>query len=776
VLDNTFIPSPPNTALFLTLGAIFLLSICCFVLARWESFSQNIKTTLYWGSSIYAGLIIGQAAFERITSTDYTFPPEMDAIVQGEVVEIVRRDSTPTAHILSVILRGNIDAEPLPRLHDERILLRIIFSHNKPDKPSTDTTLVGMQHDSLRQTVLLRPHHIHAGTSIYAAARIRLPATDLLPTDIQEVQYARTLDVHWLGTVQARNCAALGESFSVRSRLHAFIETSQEWLTNRINTLFPTITAPFALALLTGNTRHLGAETRAHYARAGTAHVLAVSGLHLAVIASGFFIPLGFVRQRWIQFLLFIVLVGAFVAVTGLAASAVRAGVMACMAMLIRTIERRTEVLNLLAFSVICLLAIVPTMLFSIGFQMSVAAVAGIAVIMPFCERFFARITGQTPDRMRLQRNILLKNIVQSLSLTIAASVVVAPIAAAYFHTFSLIAPLTNLVIVPISSVAMLYTMASVGMSVLWWDGGVLLAQTAHYCLRCMDALNTLAAHSSISAIVGRWALFAACGASLLVLYVITSSSARMTKFRVSASIGAVLCALWGIHLWSKLPPTRLHIYPRKHITAASMQNGRTYTLLLQDRRLINPSGGMPSGGMPTGRIPSADMGFERFISEYELTTVDSLMLCVTGPASMVIASRILQEQSVKNIHTQLLVTSLLYKGSRWFQALDSAQARANVMVNAASYLHRDSSFVLYIGVSERQDSVRIVWHPWRAGLEKKYMEKKHMEKKHMEKKYTEKKYTEKKYTEKKYTGKKVWNSHVYVLPRVLERSSVLED
>jgi hypothetical protein len=131
-------------------------------------------------------------------------------------------------------------------------------------------------------------------------------------------------------------------------------------------------------------------------------------------------------------------------------------------------------------------------------------------------------------------------------------------------------------------------------------------------------------------------------------------------------------------------------------------------TLLLQDRRLENTA-------------PQADIGLERFVQEYELVGVDSLTLCITGPASMLVASRIATAklgQAQPNMYIRTLATSLLYKGTRWFQAMDSVQKHSAVFANAAEYFRRDSVVVLAeYQIFAGQDSMRILWDVWQARL-----------------------------------------------------------
>lgn len=692
--------------IFVLCGMILCALASVFAVLFISKSSPTLQTFVYNGASICAGFAIGLQAqgFMRLSSEStphHAFQPEMQAVLKGSIKQVLRRDSTPNAILVTVLFAGSLDAEPLSRRIQEIIVLNVIFPRN----------------DSARAVQKCSPEQIRAGSRIHACATVHLPNKAHLPTDMDEEKYARAHGATWLGMAKARDCAVLGESRTLWSS----IEDIQEWLEKRVERLFPPDTAPFAFAFLTGSTRHFSMETRQHYARAGTAHVLAVSGLHLAVLAAIVLTPLGFVRSRWGKFWLFAVTVAAFVVITGLAASAMRSGTMAILALLVLTTERRSELLNLLAFSVVLLLIAEPNILFSIGFQMSVAAVAGVAVLMPPCQRFFEIVITGEQDSVRLRRiphvlwnNPVTQYVVQALALTLSASFAVAPVVAWHLGSFSLIAPLANLVVVPASSIAMLYTMASVATSSVWWSGAELFAQIAHQCLRFMDAANVLAARPEWAALTGRWAFVAACAASLLLLYVVTSTSRRHILFRLGASISAVFAVMLWVRLVLNISDngnsaqTPLHIYPRKQIVVAEVRTPSHLMLVLQDRRLENI-------------VPQSDIGLERFVQDYALADADSLTLCVTGPASMLVASRITTakfRQQKTNIYIRTLATSLLYKGSRWFQALDSVQKYSTVFASAGDYFRHDSIIVLatYRNATT-QDSMRVLWDVWQARL-----------------------------------------------------------
>lgn len=178
-------------------------------------------------------------------------------------------------------------------------------------------------------------------------------------------------------------------------------------------------------------------NVRQRFSVAGVAHILAVSGFHVAVVCGFLSFMLSFLPRsepcRWIRFLLTVLLLWTFVAVTGLAASAVRAALMLTLFLTGGVLGRMTERYNILAASAFCMLVYEPLYLFDIGFQLSYLAVLSILYFQPRLQRLIE------------VRNPLLRAPWQWLTVTLAAQVGTAFLCLYYFGQFSTVFLLTNL-------------------------------------------------------------------------------------------------------------------------------------------------------------------------------------------------------------------------------------------------------------------------------------------------------------------------------------------
>ncbi|GJM24900.1 MAG: hypothetical protein DHS20C16_13150 [Phycisphaerae bacterium] len=132
---------------------------------------------------------------------------------------------------------------------------------------------------------------------------------------------------------------------------------------------------------------HRGAvneRTERLFLETGCAHYLAVSGIHIAMLASIVWFPARlFGANRRLAAALMIVAVIVYVIVADARPSMLRAAVMACTLSVSILLRRRASTINSLSVAVILLLSINPLSLFDVGFQLSFVAVTGIVLLTP---------------------------------------------------------------------------------------------------------------------------------------------------------------------------------------------------------------------------------------------------------------------------------------------------------------------------------------------------------------------------------------------------------
>lgn len=202
-------------------------------------------------------------------------------------------------------------------------------------------------------------------------------------------------------------------------------------------------------ALLIGEREFIDAPTREAFMRTGTTHVLAVSGLHVAMIALGLFVLVSWIPHRGWQVVVYALFISYYTLLTGGTPSILRAAFMAVAFMAARSLGRISRPLNTLGLASLIILLISPHYLFDIGFQLSVASVAGILMLYgPLHERLVIRYNWVANNRF-------IRAIATTFIVSFAAQAFTLPIVLYHFGYVSLVGLVANLVVVPLTSIGM---------------------------------------------------------------------------------------------------------------------------------------------------------------------------------------------------------------------------------------------------------------------------------------------------------------------------------
>lgn len=210
----------------------------------------------------------------------------------------------------------------------------------------------------------------------------------------------------------------------------------------RLMAVMPESVLPFALTVWLGDRSRISQKEYQAYIASGTAHILAVSGVHVGVvfISASFLLRLLLVRDRRVRTVLTIGIVFMFALMAGARVSVVRAAVMIAIYLLAGLFDREDDVATALSLSAILFILGNPENLFDRGFQLSFASVASILI-------FGERIAGG-PERLRR----LLR---EGLSTTLAVQILPFPLAIHFFHVLPAMAPLANLLVVPLLTISL---------------------------------------------------------------------------------------------------------------------------------------------------------------------------------------------------------------------------------------------------------------------------------------------------------------------------------
>jgi competence protein ComEC len=199
-----------------------------------------------------------------------------------------------------------------------------------------------------------------------------------------------------------------------------------------------------AKALLIGVKDHLDNDIKKAYSSAGAMHVLAVSGLHVGIIFLIIRIIFGKLREsgKWGKYLfgfLGVSIIWLYATVTGLSPSVLRAATMFSLVAISQASFKEGNIYNTLGFAAFILLLFDPYLIYSVGFQLSFAAVIGIVYLQPKLYRLLDF------------RYLLLDKAWAITCVSIAAQLATFPLSAYYFHQFPTYFLASNLIVIPAS-------------------------------------------------------------------------------------------------------------------------------------------------------------------------------------------------------------------------------------------------------------------------------------------------------------------------------------
>jgi competence protein ComEC len=202
-------------------------------------------------------------------------------------------------------------------------------------------------------------------------------------------------------------------------------------------------------ALIFGYKEDLPKDLVESYSRTGTLHVLAVSGLHVAVVFLMLANFLWFLDKRrfgvWLKTGIVIICIWVYCILTGMSPSIIRAGLMISIVLIGKALHRQTNIFNTVAFSAFLILLINPFWILNLGFQLSFAAVLGIVYLQHYILPLW------------VPPNWFMRQVWNILVISICAQIATFPLSLYYFNQFPNYFLLSNLIIIPLTTI-IIYT------------------------------------------------------------------------------------------------------------------------------------------------------------------------------------------------------------------------------------------------------------------------------------------------------------------------------
>ena len=341
----------------------------------------------------------------------------------------------------------------------------------------------------------------HSGELVELTGVLARPDQSALPELFDYRTYLGRLGVYYVLTLESdADFRSFGDAERAASKTgdggRAWRDTFQEWARRTLSLGLPaedeSLRLQWAMAL--GWKPGLNNEVSEPFMRSGTMHIFAISGLHIALVAA---ILVNLLRAaRCSQALCGAVAIPAiwlYTAATGWQASAVRSAVMMTLVAGGWILNRPGDLLNSLGAAAFLILTFDPQQLFMPGFQLSFTAVFFLAWTAAGIKRrtdhWFVR-DPLLPEDCETTLHRALRIILQSLWSAFLTSLVAwlgsAALVAHYFHLLTPVSVLANLIVVPLSSLALTSAVASLFTG--WWAPSlsVLINHSGWFWMECM--------------------------------------------------------------------------------------------------------------------------------------------------------------------------------------------------------------------------------------------------------------------------------------------------
>lgn len=390
---------------------LIILSVSLKVLIK-NSISNYYNIPLYI-SYIILGLLIAELHSDEYKSELANFYKEKDSKLYAEVV--------------SIELARDYEIEFKVKI-DSIIINNSIFNQE-------ELLICKLRTDSLHRKAFY--DEINPGNKVYLTGIFQKGREDRNPGEFNYHNYLSTKNIAGIFTIYASDSVNItGKS---KNHFRSSLFAVRKSIDSIIKDLHKPETAGLIKGLVLADRSEINYETKTEFINSGVIHVLAVSGLHVGYIL----IIVVFIFGRfgvYTRASLTIIALLFFMLLTGASPSVTRATIMSIVIIIAFLTNRSTNIINSIALAAIIILIIDPNELFNPGFQLSFSAVLSIGIIYPIIQR--------SVYKFRIKHKWI-EYIVLFAAVSLSAQIGTLPFTLAYFSKLSIIALLTNLIVIP---------------------------------------------------------------------------------------------------------------------------------------------------------------------------------------------------------------------------------------------------------------------------------------------------------------------------------------
>ena len=237
-----------------------------------------------------------------------------------------------------------------------------------------------------------------------------------------------------------------------------YIKSSNRYILKFRQNIIDTITqrvngdsGALATALLIGDKSNLTNKALNNFKISGVTHIMAVSGMHLSVIVGILmFVLKKFKVSNFIRAIIVIPFVILYISLAGFSKSIIRAGIVMIILLIGEMFKRKSDSLNSLGLAVI-ILCLNPFSVCDVGALLSVLSMLSLITLYP--------VINNKIKQYRILCKPIIKQIVESVSISICVVLYTLPVLYGFFGYVSVASVISNVLLVPIASVAMVLSL-----------------------------------------------------------------------------------------------------------------------------------------------------------------------------------------------------------------------------------------------------------------------------------------------------------------------------
>lgn len=312
-------------------------------------------------------------------------------------------------------------------------------------------------------------HRWQRGDRIELTGELQKPGEARNFDGFNYAQYLRTQKIHWMIKVKGSDLVKVTppDSWNL-SHVLRWTDFVRHKLGGKLDQLYGGIHAGYMKGLVIGNQDDLDPDTFMEFSRLGLTHILAISGMHVAVVVGCLLFVCTTLRMtRETSLTVVMWLIPVYVLLTGASPSIVRAGIMGMIGLYAARRRLLKDGLHILSVAALVMLLWNPYFLVNVSFQLSFIVTAGLMIFVP---------------KLMPLLSFLPRWLAGTVGITVVAQLISFPLTIYYFNQVSLISVFANLILVPVISLVVLpLGMVSLLVGWVWMRGAGWLAAVTEW-------------------------------------------------------------------------------------------------------------------------------------------------------------------------------------------------------------------------------------------------------------------------------------------------------